>query len=69
MRDKHYKGKYRYLVLEEMVNRDAKAKEEDFTKKLLVEKKRAYSVDIKDKFKPKIDEQKRIESLKFIAQT
>jgi hypothetical protein len=69
MRDKHYKGKYRYLVLEEMVNRDAKAKEEDFTKKLLVEKKRAYSVDIKDKFKPKIDEHKRIESLKFVAQT
>ncbi len=47
MKDKHYKGKYRYLVLEEMVNREAKNKEEEFAKKLLLEKKRAYSVDIK----------------------
>jgi hypothetical protein len=60
MRNKNYKGKYRYLILEEMVNRVAEKEEEEFKKNLLAEKKKAYSMDVKEKHKPKIDESKRI---------
>lgn len=64
--EKVYKGKFRYLMLQEMVDEQMKKKQKEEEKKAILVKKQAYSLEVKERHKPTIDPSKKIEIQELI---
>lgn len=67
LNEKVYKGRFRYLILQELVDAENKKKEKEAEKQAILMKKQAYSLQVKERHKPTIDPAKRNEIQQLVS--
>ena len=66
LKKKAHQGKFRYLILNEMVEAQTQREQKAAEKEAILAKKRAYSIEVKEMHRPKIDPGKRAEMEQMI---